>query len=85
MSLFLLLNVFNLIIIFFFWIFNAILNRMFILFEYSAGKITNFNANGGSIFLDLGQILVYYFLFSGDVLNQVCISTEGNVSHPFSS
>ena len=62
---------------------------MFILFEYSAGKITNFNANGGRIFLDLGQILVYYFkkrgLFSGDVLNQVCISTEGNVSHPFSS
>ena len=59
------------------------------MFEYSAGKITNFNANGGRIFLDLGQILVYYFKerhrFSGDVLNRVRISTDWNVSHPFSS
>lgn len=60
-----------------------------ILFKYFAGKITNFNANEGRIFLDLGQILVYYFKkrgqFSKNVLNRVCISTEWNVSHPFSS
>ena len=56
----LLLNVFNFNYLFF-WTFNAFLNRMPIMFEYSASKITNINADGGRIFLDLGQILVYYF------------------------
>ena len=28
-----------------------------------SGKITNFNANGGRIFLDLSYILVYHFKF----------------------
>ena len=62
---------------------------MLIMFEYSASKITNFNANGRRIFLEHGQILVYYFKkrghFSGNVLNWVRISTEWNVSRPFSS
>ena len=62
---------------------------MLIWFEYSTSKITNFNANGRRIFLNHGQILVYYFKkrgqFSGDVLNWVRISTEWNISHPFSS
>lgn len=74
------LNVFNLILFIYLFLrtFEPFLNKMLIMFEYFAGKITNFDANGGRIFLDLGHIL-------RDVLNRVCVSVVGNVSHPFSS
>ena len=59
LSLFLFLNVFNLILFIYLFLrtFKPFLNKMLIMFEYFAGKITNFDANGGRIFLDLGHIL----------------------------
>lgn len=53
-SLFVFVFAFECIQFFFFQTLDAFSNRMLITFEYSVGKITYFNANGGRIFIDLG-------------------------------